>query len=738
MPEFRGWLLDLYEDAQSGVVLWFICEDSSRVMLRHHFSATFYAGGRQAQLKQLQAYLHTQRLPATAAFTRRKDLYKQAQVPVLAIETQPARIISLVRQVAGRFPNLDLYDADIPISVRYAVRYGTFPLAYCRVLYGDGQVMAIETLDSPWELDPPPPPLRILRLECEQDPHYRTPRMLYASFEGTEHRIPLEYEFSSILRLNSILTGYDPDLLISSNGDVWLLPYLLEMAARAGIALKLNRESGRSVLIKKEGSYFSYGRIIYRGQQVLLYGRCHIDSHNAMLWQQYELSSALEMARVTRLPIHNAARSSPGTGINMMEVFTAMRQNILVPWQKTHGEEVKTAGSLLRSDQGGLVYQPLEGVFENVGMIDFVSLYPSIMTHYNISPELPVPKTLEESPFPPGLIPQTLKPLLEKRIQLKQRALSLPPEDPERALSKARSSALKMLLVCCFGYMGYKAAKFGRIESHEAISLLGREALLRAKEAAEDMGFTVLHLYVDGIWIQKESCQKADDFSALLNEILDRTSLPVSVDCVYRWIAFLPARQGGGMTVPNRYFGLKTDGSITARGIETRKHDTAPYIAKLQEDLLDMLKSASTLQELRQLIPKSLPLIRKRTKALRPGRVRLTELVVHKRMGRELGEYRVPSPAAMAATQLQGIGQTVRLGQRIPLVYTLGEAGVKAWHSGIPLDEREVNYPYYSELLLRAAAAVLQPFCEDEQALAEYLQHNGMTQMAMRFPGIRV
>ena len=73
---------------------------------------------------------------------------------------------------------------------------------------------------------------------------------------------------------------------------------------------------------------------------------------------------------------------------------------------------------------------------------------------------------------------------------MKQHLLSLPPDDPQKPYYQARTSSLKMLLVCCFGYMGYKAAKFGRIESHEAISALGREALLRAKEAAEDMGFT--------------------------------------------------------------------------------------------------------------------------------------------------------------------------------------------------------------------------------------------------------
>ncbi len=733
MSEIFGWLLDLFEDPQSGIVLWFICGDSKRIRLRQNFQITFYIEGSERELKNLDAFLHSQTVPVKSAYTKRKSLYKQDLIPLLAVEIQPCKISPLIRQISKRFPTLDFYDADIPLSIRHASQYNTFPLAYCHVTYKGGCIQRIHVLDSPWDLDPPSVPLRILQIDSDCDPQYRSPKVLYVCFDGEEHRIPISYELSSLIRLNSMLTRFDPDLVLTKNGDVWLLPHLLEMAKRTGVSLKLNREQGRGVLIKKQGSYFSYGRIVYRGQQVLLYGRCHIDSRNAMLWQKYELEGALEMARVTRLPIQTAARCSPGTGINMMEIFTALHQKILVPWQKTHGEEVKTAYELLRNDQGGLVYQPIGGVHTNVGMIDFISLYPSIMTHCNISPELPSPKHLGKSPYPPGLIPLTLKPLLEKRILLKQRMLSLSPDDPTKPFCKARASALKMLLVCCFGYLGYKAAKFGRIESHEAIASLGREALLRAKEAAEDMGFTVLHLYVDGIWVQKEGYNHPDDFLPLLNEIIERTSLPIAIDCIYRWIAFLPARQDSSMTVPNRYFGVKQDGSTTVRGIEIRTHDTAPYIARMQDSLLNVFKSASTLQELQQRLPKALLLIFERYKKLRQGEVGLTDLVIHKRIGKELEAYRVLSPAAIAAHQLQKIGQPIRLGQRIPLIFTLGKPGVCAWHSQVFLDSRSVNYQYYCKLLIRAAVAILQPFYIDEQGLKEYLQNDGIVQFPLKF-----
>ena len=728
MAEFSGWLLDLYEGPQSGVVLWFITDDTERVKLRQDFPVTFYIGGARKDLEKAGLYIRSNFPSLKISLTSRQDLYRQDPIPVLAAETQPAAVTGLVRKISKRFPELDYYDADIPVAIRYAARFDTFPLAHCRVTYEAGNLRSVKVLDSPWDADPPPPPLRALQIDLGCDPRYEKPEMLTLSFEGREHRLPLRYERSSLIRFKSILAGYDPDLLLTSSGDIWLLPQLLEMSKRTGIVLNFNRDPDRAVMIKKEGSYFSYGRIVYRGQQALLFGRCHIDSRNAMLWQDYDLASALEMARVTRLPIQTAARCSPGTGINMMEVITALKQDVLVPWQKTHGEEVKTAYELLRNDQGGLVYQPLEGLHQDVGMIDFISLYPSIMTYCNISPELPIPKDLGVSPLPPGLIPRTLKPLLEKRVAMKQYLLSLPPDDPQRPYYQARASSLKMLLVCCFGYMGYKAAKFGRIESHEAISALGREALLRAKEAAEDLGFTVLHLYVDGIWIKKDGCNQPDDFLPLLNEIVERTSLPIGLDCIYRWIAFLPSKRESLVTVPNRYFGCKQDGSITVRGVEIRKHDTPPYLRRTQEDLLGIFENASNVRELKELLPRALALVMERYLALKAGKVKPAELVVHKRMGKELDAYRVRSPAAIAARQLEAIGQPIRLGQRVPLIYTLGSPGVCAWNAHIPLDSHSVNCAYYCELLIRAAGAILQPMGVDEAALNEYLLGEGVVQ----------
>jgi DNA polymerase-2 len=128
---------------------------------------------------------------------------------------------------------------------------------------------------------------------------------------------------------------------------------------------------------------------------------------------------------------------------------------------------------------GGMVYQPTIGLHEDVAEVDFVSMYPSIMAHFHISPETVVlgeydPRTgLPITRAQRGLVPETLQPLLEKRIAIKSQLLVLPKWDPRRKRYKAAASAHKWLLVTCFGYLGYKNARFGRIESHEAVTAFG-------------------------------------------------------------------------------------------------------------------------------------------------------------------------------------------------------------------------------------------------------------------------
>ena len=733
--EYTGWLLDVYADPRDGVTLWFLDGgEGARLRLSQAFPITFYISGTPERLRTVWRFLKSQPVSLTLSRAQRRDLFEDDPVDVLAVQVeQPAAQPALFRRTARDFPDLTYYDADLPLSLRHAAVHGTFPSARCRVTADeDGWMHEIEVLDSPWDLDTLAPPLRILSMEPDVDPSHASPRQLnVCTVRGIAYRLALEPERALLINLRAILRRHDPDLLYTKWGDTWLLPLLLDLSRRCNIPLPLNRDPGLGVARRAERSYFTYGQIIHRGQQIHLFGRWHIDIFNAMLFHDYELDGVMELARVTGLPVQTVARVSPGSGISAMQMVTALRKGVLVPWHKQQAEYLKSALDLLRADQGGMVYQPLIGLHRDVAEIDFISMYPSIMERFNISPETVRMEGSDADHVPelgihvdrerPGLVPQTLKPLLDKRLEIKTSLATMPSWDPRRKLFKARASAHKWLLVTCFGYLGYKNARFGRIEAHESVTAYGREALLLAKEAAEDMGFTVLHMYVDGLWVKKEGLNRVSDFQSLLGEITERTGLPIALEGIYNWLAFLPSKVDPRLPVPNRYFGAFQDGSLKTRGIELRRRDTPVFIIQVQMEILRLLADAPDAGRLTDCLPEIVARLRGHLAHLRSYRVPLEQLLVAQKLSRELDEYRVPSPAARAVAQLEAISKSLRPGQMVQFLYTLGKPGVVAWDLPHPPNPKTLDVARYTELLVRAAVSVLQPLGVDEEMLRKWL-----------------
>jgi len=361
-------------------------------------------------------------------------------------------------------------------------------------------------------------------------------------------------------------------------------------------------------------------------------------------------------------------------------------------------------------------------------------MYPSIMVHFNISPETvgssqAIANAAPElgppgDPQPQGLVPQTLAPLLDKRLVLKTNLATLPAWHPRRRIYQAQASAHKWLLVTCFGYLGYKNARFGRIEAHEAVTAYGREALLRAKEAAEDLGFEVLHLYVDGMWITRPGASKVPDFQPVLEAISQRTGLPIALEGIYRWMAFLSSRQDARVPVANRYFGVFLDGSVKVRGIEARRRDTPRFLVQLQAEIISRLAHVTRETPADAYLPGVLALLRRHLSALRTGRMPLEQMLIAQKLSRALDEFRTPSPVAHAVAQLHAAGKPTSPGQKVRFLYTRGEPGVYAWNLPQPPDPASVDVERYSELLLRAATTLLEPFGVSKQLLSQWLLSN--------------
>lgn len=700
MNEQTGWLLDVYADQEGGIILWLLTDDEQRLRLRMDFAVTFYAAGDFSLLRR--AWMRLKDKDVNLERTTRRDLFL-GERDVLAVTTvNPSELPNIFANLSREMPDLDYYDADIPLSLRFIAQTETHLLGRCRVFLDDERVQAIQPLDSPWEIAPPPIPLRILTLSPDVNPAVHKPKYLHVQYKQAKYKLPLEPVRAFLISLKSDLQRFDPDLILTDYGDTWLFPQMEVWSKECGIAFNPNRDESKQVLTRRADSYFAYGQVVYRGAQAHLFGRWHIDRRNAMSWGEYGLEGAMEQARVTGLGVQEMARKSPGAGITAMQMLTALHNGIMVPVQKQQVEGTKTLTELIRADHGGLIYQPLIGVHGHVAQIDFSSMYPAIMVKHNISPE-----TVGEENAPEGLIPKTLRPLVEKRLALKNLLLDLDPRDCRAEFLKARASALKWLLVVCFGYLGYKNARFGKIESHEAVTAMSRELMLQAKEVAEDLGFTVLHMYVDCLFVQQEGFERPTDFTPLMDAIQDKTGIPIALEGVFKWVAFLASKRDARVPVPNQYFGAFLDGSLKYRGIELRRRDTTLWVRKIQLAALEILAQADSPDELARYVPDVLALVERAKCELRAGRVPLEELIVRQKLSRELDRYKSPSPAARAGLQLQAIGREVAPGQSIDFLFT--RDGVHAWELGGTFGVRRLDVKRYSALLDRAMGTVLDP-----------------------------
>jgi len=270
----------------------------------------------------------------------------------------------------------------------------------------------------------------------------------------------------------------------------------------------------------------------------------------------------------------------------------------------------------------------------------------------------------------------------------------------------------------CFGYQGYKNARFGQIEAHECTTALGREMLLRAKDVAEAQGYRMLHALVDSVWLERPGAGRAE-YEALAAQIRDATGLPIAVEGVYRWIAFVPSRTHPRIGVPNRYFGVFENGTSKVRGIELRRGDTPPIAAEMQSGMLGVLFEAATLREARTRIPAVRALLADQLVRLHQHEVRAEELVIRTVLSQDPREYTRGVPQAVVASQLFHAGVELHPGEAIEYIITNASSPVPedraVAYARLPGDW-SYDAERYAQLLRRATDTLLTPFGERTDA----------------------
>jgi len=731
----KGWILDLYPSALGEFAVWVIDENGQRIRLTDRFEPKIYVLGSEAGLDRLATRFPYDRAVLSWDFVRR---YAKAtdtdESKVLEITLKDCRMTApLTRRIlrSGRYLKYQVFNCDLKHEQMYLYSKDIFPLGLVQI---DVEATGLKytLLDSAESVDYAIPPLRILRIAVEVAKKGKIAKIndpiskITVSQDSEKVLIGAGEEKDKLLQLVHAVKELDPDIIVTRGGDSYLLPYLVQRARINGVLeeLVLGRDSVSLVAKNIRGrTFFSYGRTFYRAPMRRLYGRVHVDEKNTFILSEADVDGLIEVARTCRVSLHTAARSSIGSSMSSIQFYQAMKNDVLIPRNKSIPEAFKSAYELLVGDRGGFIYEPEVGVHDDVGEVDFASMYPTVMVNNNISAETVLCKCCPDSKLriPDlgynicekriGIVPRALKPVVTKRLEYKR----LKAETHDELMKEVydnRQTALKWILVTCFGYLGYRNARFGTVDGHIGVCAFGREAFLKASRIAEERGFRIVHGIVDSLWLKKRDAT-TEEYQELCREIGEETKIPLSFEGKYKWIVFLPSRMHPNVGVLNRYYGAMENGKIKARGLEVRRRDTPSFVCEAQKKMLEVLAEAKNSAEFLRKIHDALKVVRDYREKLLAGDVPIWDLIITKHLSKDPKRYKQMVSQVIAAAQLMKEGIEVSAGKNVRFLFTSAEN--RRYERRVAAEElieknTRSDLRKYLLLLYSAAANMLSPF----------------------------
>ena len=226
------------------------------------------------------------------------------------------------------------------------------------------------------------------------------------------------------------------------------------------------------------------------------------------------------------------------------------------------------------------------------------------------------------------------------------------------------------------------------------------------------------------MWVSKKGAEETD-YLELADRIQTKLNLPLSFEGKYRWIIFLTSKVKLGIPTLTRYFGTFIDGTIKYRGIEARRRDIPLFIRRCQLDIISQLSEANNSRELYKLIPRAIEKIREQLKTLREFEVNHSDLMIQKRLSKDVSDYENHTLQSIAAKQLAKQGLRLNPGQTITFLIV---------DEKNPIPEKRVlakefvtkdsNYDLtkYETMLIRAASTILSPLGYDNNRLRKLLK----------------
>ncbi len=703
-----------------------------------------------------------------------RDFHQRAVVGLYC--RQHRQLMNLEKRL--RQAGLDVYEADIRPPERYLMeRFITAPVSFSGTPDAEGVLLNAQVRPAPQYR----PQLKLVSLDIETT---ATGELYSIALEGCGQRqvymlgpangddagvdFQLEYCDSRkqlIERLNDWLVQHDPDAIIGWNLVQFDLRVLREQAQRHQVPLRLGR-AGEEMTWREHGSRRNHffaaaaGRLIIDGiealrsatwsfpsfslenvaQTLLGEGKAidtpyqRMDEINRMFAEdkpalaRYNLKDCelvtrifaktglltflLERATVTGLPADRSGGS------------VAAFEHLYIPLMHRKGFVAPNLGERPpQASPGGFVMNSRPGLYESVLVLDYKSLYPSIIRTFLIDPVGLVEgmRNPADSDSVAGFLGARFSrtrhclPAIVERVWQGR-------ETAKRDGNMPLSQALKIIMNAFYGVLGSSGCRFFDPRLASSITLRGHEIMRRTRELIEAQGYRVIYGDTDStfVWLK---CARSDEDATQIGQALVRhinqwwqeylqqefglnSALEIQFETHFKRF-LMPTIRGAEEGSKKRYAGLVThaDGSegLVFKGLETVRSDWSPLAQQFQQELYRRIFKREPYQDY----------VRDYVRSTLAGE--LDELLVfRKRLRRRLDDYQRNVPPHVRAAR---IADEYNLQQRRQRQYQNG-----GWISYLitlagpePLEVRRtaIDYDHYVTRQLQPIADAILPFVND-------------------------
>ncbi len=423
-----------------------------------------------------------------------------------------------------------------------------------------------------------------------------------------------------------------------------------------------------------------------------------------------------ELSTLTRMTLFDVCLSSSGQLVENLLMYNAAEKGMLIP-PKPAGEAI---GERLNNPiKGAFVKLPEPGIYENIAVLDFRGLYPSIIVSYNIDPDTLVEKKGKGTVQSPtgaifetktkGLVPTVLDYLIDFRVKLKKKLKKLKPGSDEYVKVAARSQAVKILSNSFYGYLGYARSRYYSRKCAESVTAWGRKHIQETIDAAEKKGFRVLYADTDSVFLIYRNKKEVTDFMDEINESLPE-KMELELEGFYPRGVFV-SKKSEERGAKKKYAMIGDDGRIKIRGFELVRRDWSAIAKNTQRNVLEaILKEGSK--------EKAVKIVREAVGRLKSGKVPMEELAIITQLNKDpRGGYEVTSPELSAARKAIKSGKLIERGSRISYVIT--KKGASISEKAMPVEmAKDYDSDYYiNNQVLPAVMKILKELGYDEYGL---------------------